>query len=63
MIELLRIHALVRAARVLVFVARAVDFVRKAACRPAVALADDATARMDARDTAWRRARGGRPRP
>jgi hypothetical protein len=45
MIELLKIHALVRAARVLVFVARAVDFVRRATCRWAVALADDATAR------------------
>jgi hypothetical protein len=33
----LRIHALVILARVLVFVARAVDFVRKAACRKAEA--------------------------
>jgi hypothetical protein len=61
MIELLKIHALVRAARLLVFVARVVDYVRKAACRAAVALADDATARMDARDAAWRRARESKP--
>jgi hypothetical protein len=58
MIELLKIHALVRTAGVLVCVARAVDFVLKAACRAAVALADDATARMDARNAAWRSARG-----
>ena len=60
MIELPKIHALVRAARVLVFVASAVDVVRKATCRAAVALADDATARMDARDAAWRRAHAKR---
>jgi hypothetical protein len=57
MIELLKIHALVRAARLLVFTGTAADFVRKVARRSAIALANDATARMDAPDAAWRRGR------
>jgi hypothetical protein len=57
MIELLRIHAIVRTARVLVFIARAAEFVRRAACRKAGALADEATAWCDSRDAAYRRAR------
>ena len=55
MIELIRIHALIRLARVLIFVGTAADRVRKAACRKAGALAIEATARMDGRDAASRR--------
>ena len=50
MIELLRIHAVVRTARILVLVARAADFVTKAAIRKAGVLADETTAWADARD-------------
>jgi hypothetical protein len=57
MIELLRIHALVRAARVMVFIGTAADFVRAAACRKAGALAIEATARIEALHTTSR-ARG-----
>jgi hypothetical protein len=56
MIELPRLHAIVRPARELVFIGRAGDFVRRAACRAAGALAIEATALMNARDAAWRRA-------
>jgi hypothetical protein len=61
MIELLRIHALVRMARALVFIGEAADLARAAACRKAGALAVEAAARMDARDTAYR-ARGDQSR-
>ena len=57
MIELLKIHALVRTARVLVFIGTAADFVRAVACRHAAAAVIEATARIDARD-ATSRARG-----
>jgi hypothetical protein len=59
MIELLKIHALVRAARVLLVIASAADFVRKAACRKAEAIAIETTAWCDARDAAYRRAQSG----
>jgi hypothetical protein len=49
MIELLKIHALVRLAYVLAAIARVADFVRRAACRKAEAIANEAVARMDAR--------------
>jgi hypothetical protein len=49
MIELLRIHAIARAARVLIVIGMAADFVRTAAYRKAAALAIEAAARMDAR--------------
>jgi len=55
--ELLKIHALVRAARVLLVIADAADYVRKAACRKAEGLAIEATARCDARNAARRRVR------
>ena len=57
MIELLRIHALVRTARVLIVIGMAAEFVRTAAYRKAAALASAAAARMDARGAAYR-ARG-----
>jgi hypothetical protein len=57
MIELLRIHALVRMARVLVFIGHMADFARAVACRKAGALAIEATARMNARDAAYRQSR------
>jgi hypothetical protein len=59
MIELLKIHAIVRTARVLLVIASAADYVRKVACRNAEALAIEATAWCDARDAAYRRARRG----
>ena len=49
MIELLKIHALVRAARVLLVIADAADYVRKVACRKAEAIAIEAVATCDAR--------------
>jgi len=52
MMALLRIHALVRAARVLLLVGRAAEYVRAAPCRKAGALADEATAWCDARGAA-----------
>ncbi len=55
----LRIHALVLAARVLLVIASAADYVRKVACRNAEALAIEATTWCDARDTAYRRAQRG----
>ena len=57
MIELLRIHALVRTARVMVFIGTAADFVRAVACRKAGALAIEAAARIEALRTTSR-ARG-----
>jgi hypothetical protein len=54
MIELLKIHALVRAARLLLVIAHAADYVRKVACRKAEATAIEATAWCDARDEGWR---------
>jgi hypothetical protein len=54
MIELLRIRALVRMARVMVFIARMADLAREVACRKAGALAIEAAARMDAREAAYR---------
>jgi hypothetical protein len=54
MIELLKIHALVRMARVLVFIAHAADYVRKVACRKAEAIAIKAAAWCDKRDAVWR---------
>jgi hypothetical protein len=57
MIELLKIHALVRVARVLLVIASAADYVRKVAWRKTEAIAIDATAWCDARDAAYRRAR------
>src|SRR5450631_1653061 len=54
MIQLLRIHALVRTASVLLFIASAADYVRKAACQKAEAIAIEATAWCNARDAAWR---------
>jgi hypothetical protein len=59
MIELLKIHALVRTARVLVRIGAAADYVRKVACRKAEATAIEATAWRDARDAAYRRAQSG----
>ena len=44
MIELLKVHALVRMARALLIIAEAADYVRKAACRKAEAIAIEATA-------------------
>ena len=52
MMALLRIHALVRAARVLLLVGRAAENVRAASCRKAGALAEEATAWCDARGAA-----------
>jgi hypothetical protein len=49
MIEMLKIHALVRAARLLLVIAHAADYVRKVACRKAEAIAIEATAWCDAR--------------
>jgi hypothetical protein len=60
MIELLKIRALVGTARALVFIGHAADFVSRATCRKGGALAIEATARMDARDAAWRRAQAGK---
>ena len=57
MIELLRIHALVRTARAMMLIGRSADLVRAAACRKAGALVDEATGIMDARDAAYRRRR------
>jgi hypothetical protein len=57
MIELLKIHALVRAARVLVLVGAAADTVSRQSLAKAKKLADAATAWCDARDAAFRRAR------
>jgi hypothetical protein len=54
MIELLKIHALVRAARVLVRIGAAADYVRKVACRKAEAIAIEAAAWCDKRDAVWR---------
>ncbi|WGJ13753.1 hypothetical protein QEV83_13820 [Methylocapsa sp. D3K7] len=57
MIELLRIHALVRMARALLVITSAADYVRKAACRKAEAIAIEATTWLKTRDTArqtWR---------
>jgi len=56
MIALLRIHARVRAARVMVFVGAA-GYVRMVACRKAEAIAIEATAWCDARNAARRRVR------
>jgi hypothetical protein len=50
--ELLKIHALVRMARVLLVIADAADYVRKAACRKAEAIAIEAVAWCDARNAA-----------
>ena len=50
MIELLRIHALVRMARVLVFIGRAAEYVRAVSCRKAEAIAVEAVALCDARE-------------
>jgi hypothetical protein len=54
MIELLRIHALVRAARVMVFIGHMADLARAVACRKAGALVIEAAARMDTREAARR---------
>jgi hypothetical protein len=62
MIGLLKIHTLVIAARVLIFVASAADYVRKAACRKAEALAIEAVAWYDKRDSAERLSRTERVR-
>jgi hypothetical protein len=60
MIDLLKIHALVRTAGVLVFVGAAADTVSRQSLAKAKKLADAATAWCDARDTVWRqRARKG----
>jgi hypothetical protein len=61
MIELLRIHAIVRTAAVLVAIGRAADFVRAVACRHAGPLVIEAAARvaaLDAVNKATTRARG-----
>ncbi|HEY8006028.1 MAG TPA: hypothetical protein VIE66_04325 [Methylocella sp.] len=57
MIELLKIHALVRTARALLVIASAADYVRKMACRKAEAIAIEAMAWCDARDAGRRRPR------
>jgi hypothetical protein len=54
MIEILRIHAIVRTARVLVAIGMVADFVRAAVCRKAGALVIEAAARIDAREAAYR---------
>jgi hypothetical protein len=54
MIELLKIHALVCTARVLLVIAHAADYVRKVACRKAEAIAIETTAWCDKRDAVWR---------
>jgi hypothetical protein len=59
-IALLRIHAFVRMARVLVLIGRVAEFVRAASCRKVGALLAEATALYDARDAAWRLARARR---
>ncbi|HEY8008448.1 MAG TPA: hypothetical protein VIE66_16990 [Methylocella sp.] len=56
MIELLKIHGLVRMARVLLVIASAADYVRKMACRKAEAIAIETAAWCDAKDVA--RAKG-----
>ncbi|HEY8006780.1 MAG TPA: hypothetical protein VIE66_08305 [Methylocella sp.] len=55
MIELLKIHALVRTASVLLVIADAAGYVRKEACQKAEAITIEATAWCNARDAAWRR--------
>jgi len=60
MITLIRIHALVRTAGVLVFIGRAEEYVRAASCRKAWVLLGEAAAWCDARDAAWRRAQARR---
>jgi hypothetical protein len=57
MIELLKIHALVRMARVLVFVGAAAEDISLACRRCAGHVLDEATIWLDARDAAWRRVR------
>jgi hypothetical protein len=57
MIELLKIHALVRAARVLVFVGAAAEEISLACRRRASRILDEAVAWCDARNAARRRAR------
>jgi len=52
MIELIQIHALVRTARVLVFIGRAAEAVSTACRRAAGRILDEATAWADARDAA-----------
>jgi hypothetical protein len=59
MIVLLRIHALLRAARVLVFVGAAAEGLSLMYRRRARRLLDEATAWCDARGGARRRGRGG----
>jgi hypothetical protein len=54
----LRIHALVRAARVLVFVGAAAEGLSLACRRRAGSILEEATARCDARDEARRGPRG-----
>jgi hypothetical protein len=53
----LKIHALVRAARVLVFVANAAEDISAACRRRAGRILDEAVAWCDKRDAAWRRPR------
>jgi hypothetical protein len=55
----LKIHALVRAARVLVFVGAAAEDISLVCRRRAGRILDEAVAWCDARDEAWRRARRG----
>jgi hypothetical protein len=54
MIELLKIRAIVRTARVLVAIGTVADFVRAVACRKAGGLVIEAAARIDAREAARR---------
>jgi hypothetical protein len=54
MIELLRIHTLIRTAGMLIFVGRMADFVRAVACRKAGPLVIEAAARVAALDAANR---------
>jgi hypothetical protein len=49
MIELLKIHAIVRTARVLVFIGNMADILRALACRHAAAAVIEAAARIEAR--------------
>jgi hypothetical protein len=56
MIELLRIHALVRLARILVFISKVADRFGRTCRRAAGSILDELTAWMDARD-AQRQAR------
>jgi hypothetical protein len=59
MIELLKIHALVRMARMLVCIGAAAEEISAACRRRAGRILDEAVAWCDARDAAYRRARQG----